>query len=115
MPKTIAAGVLESDEFGPQLRRLGRVHSVRMPVLRSGGALELLPEGYDEATKIFTLSSRVVIDETWTLDQGKSYLNDLYREFGFTDSRSLADPARMLLRSFSILAFSSAGIRSSDR
>jgi hypothetical protein len=90
MPKSTAQGVLAADQFFYQLRRLVRVHSVRMPVMTADGKPRLLPEGYDEATQIFTLKTALVIDETMTLEKAKLLLAEYYGEFGFTDARSLA-------------------------
>lgn len=90
MPKTTAQGVLASDHFYYQIRKLVRVNSVRMPVMTPDGKVRLLSEGYDEETQIFTLQSAVPIDEGYSLEKAKLFLADHYGEFGFTEGRSLA-------------------------
>lgn len=90
MPKTTAHAVLASDVFYYQIRQLVRVHSVRMPTKRADGRIQLLPEGYDAESKIFTLQSGIPINEAMTLEQVREVWRKYYGEFRFTDPRSLA-------------------------
>lgn len=91
-----ARATLASDQFIKQQRKLSRINTVRQPVIRADGKIELLPEGYDAGSEVFTMKSDVVIDETWTLDKARTFLIEMYKEFPFAEkaedgtSRSLA-------------------------
>jgi hypothetical protein len=95
MPEIVARGTLRSDEFRYGLRPLTRVNMVRMPVFRRDGRMQLLEEGYDEESGIFTLPSTAKIDEKMTLEAGRAVLEDYYAEFQWAD----LDPATKLSRS----------------
>lgn len=90
MPKTLAECCLAADDFLMQLRPLVRVNMVCAPWMSDDGVPILLPEGYHEASQIFTVKSGVKIDEEMTLERAKLVLNDYYGEFPFTDERSRA-------------------------
>ncbi|HVT74563.1 MAG TPA: hypothetical protein VHD61_15625 [Lacunisphaera sp.] len=90
MTRECATGTLAADKFVDQLRRISRVNQVRMPVLRDDGKIELLPEGYDEASETFTLKGPVKISEEMTPEQGAQLLRDYLAEFPFVDERSKA-------------------------
>lgn len=85
MPLTTARGVLASDRLRFQLRELSRVNSVRMPFWRRDGSIVLLPEGYDEESGIFTLSSSVTIDEAMTIEAAVKILHHYYGGFTWGD------------------------------
>jgi hypothetical protein len=89
MSKAQASVVLASAAFRYRLRKITRVGWVTAPVIRADGSLQLLPEGYDEETGIFTLPSPVTVKEI-ELAQAVSYLRDLLKDFPFHDERSLA-------------------------
>jgi hypothetical protein len=83
-------GILKSPQFVGQLRHVDRVNTVRLPTIRKHRKIELLPEGYDEATRTLTVCS-VVYDDTLPVDFGVKTLRDLFSEFEFADGdRSLA-------------------------
>lgn len=86
MPQTTAKAVLASDECFLRIRSLARVNIVRQPIMREDGKIELLPEGYDEPSEIFTLSSSVGIDESMTLEKAKSLIDSYYGEFPWSDT-----------------------------
>lgn len=90
MPLSMAKGVLAADSFYLQLRPIVRVNAVRMPLMRADGRVELLAEGYDAESGIFTLKSGVHVDEEMTLEKAKLVFKKYYGEFGFADPRSLA-------------------------
>lgn len=90
IPKVTAQCCLEADQFLSQLRPLVRVNAVRTPWMSPDAIPILLPEGYHEASEIYTLTSGVVIDEKMPLDAARRLLGEYYGEFGFTDERSLA-------------------------
>lgn len=85
MNKETAAACLESDFFVDQQRPLRRVNFVRMPIQRGSGCIELLPEGYDVESKIYTAPSNIKIDEEMKIDRARAIYNDLTREFPFGD------------------------------
>lgn len=80
-----ARGCLESDWFVDQQRPLRRVNMVRMPILRQNGKIELLPEGYDHESRIFTTPGAIKIDESMTMERARAVIDDLVREFPFGD------------------------------
>jgi hypothetical protein len=90
MPMSTSKGVLASDHFYYQIRPLVRVNSVRMPVIRADGKPELLPEGYDPESQIFTLHSSIPFDEKMPLEKARLFFREIYSDFGFTDDRSMA-------------------------
>lgn len=85
MPVTVSRGVLASDQFLEQLPPLERVNKVRAPVMRADGRIELLPEGYDAESRVYTLPSEIVIDEDMTPGAGVATLREYLREFPFGD------------------------------
>lgn len=88
MPKTTSECVLESEQFREHIRPLLRVHQVRMLVKRADGRIELLPEGYDAESEIFTIKSGIEIDEKMDLDRARGVFKAMYGEFPIEDDRS---------------------------
>jgi putative DNA primase/helicase len=84
MSNSDANGIMASSQFTERLRHLSRVNSCRLPILRDSGELELLPEGYDAASKILTTSS-VTYKEDLPLNVAVETINDLFSEFVFAD------------------------------
>jgi hypothetical protein len=89
MTADCARATIKSRMFRAGLRELERVNLVQMPTFRADGRLELLPEGYDEASKTFTMKSGILINAKLTAAEGQTMLRDYLKEFPFTDSRSL--------------------------
>jgi hypothetical protein len=85
-----ARGCLRADAFRAPLRKLQRVHQVRLPIIRSDGHIELLPKGYDAESGIFTMKDCLEYDPDWALDRARFFLNELLGEFPFADERSRA-------------------------
>ena len=85
-----ARGCMNSDAFRYPLRKLHRVNSVRLPVMRADGRIELLPRGYDRASQIFTMKDGLEYDLTWDMERARRFLDDLLGEFPFSDERSRA-------------------------
>ena len=81
-----ARAILKAPQFNNQLRRVGRVNQVRLPTIRRGGCIDLLPEGYDEATQTLTFSSAAYADDL-PFASGVKAIRDLFSEFKFSDSR----------------------------
>ena len=97
MPLTAARGCLKSDRFRANLRQLSRVNMVRQPLFRHG-RMELLPEGHDGDSGIYTVPSGVVIDEAIPLYKACAIIRDYYSEFTWAD----VDPATGLSRSMAV-------------
>jgi hypothetical protein len=92
-----ARGLLASPQFKAGLRQLSRVNRARLPILRADGRIELLPEGYDPASKTLTVSN-VTYPEDMPLTEALGVVNDLLSEFVFADSgRSKAVAVAMML------------------
>ena len=79
-----ARGVMASPQFKEKLRCLVRLNLCRLPILRADGSLELLPEGYDPASRTLTVSG-VTYPEDMSLNVAVETINDLFGEFCFTD------------------------------
>lgn len=85
-----ARGLMASEQFRSRLRPLNRVNTCGLPVLRSNGALALLPEGYDAETRTLTISE-VNYDHDMPFEDAVAVIRDLFGEFSFADDgRSLA-------------------------
>jgi hypothetical protein len=79
-----ARGIIASPQFSEGLRSLNRLNLSRLPVLRDDGTLELLPYGYDPASKTLTLTS-TTYSEDMPLAVAIETVNDLLSEFCFAD------------------------------
>jgi hypothetical protein len=77
-------GILKSPFFRKRLRHVTRINTVRLPVARKNGLIELLPEGYDEATQTLTTSD-VTYSEDLSFEDGLIVLQGLFSEFEFAD------------------------------
>ena len=96
----MAQTCLESDEFRRLQPRLLRVNTVRLPIKRADGSIDLLPDGYDSASCILTIAPKWDYDEEMTAEQAVHVLDDLDREFPFQDPRSKAVFRAALLSQF---------------
>ncbi len=94
MKKDHAAGCLESDQFLQHIRRLARVNTERMPVLRADGRLDLLKPGYDAETRTYTLPGALQINEDLPLSEAIAIYNNLVKEFPFGDYKEDTDANR---------------------
>ena len=83
--KEEAETVLESDQFIRQLPIIRAVNNVRLPVERASGRLELLPEGYDAQSMIFTASSGLEVEDPGPGDS-QSFLHAVLEEFCFLEN-----------------------------
>jgi hypothetical protein len=90
-PQTItveaAATILESDQFIQRQRELLRVATVRQPVRRKDGRIELLPYGYDFESQTYTQNSGIEFAQDMPLDEARTVLKNLLREFPFGDRK----------------------------
>jgi len=79
-----ARGILASPFFLECLRVLHHLNTVRLPVLRVDGRIELLPEGYDAETCTFTARTTTYAEDM-SFESAQAELRDLFGEFQFTD------------------------------
>jgi hypothetical protein len=85
-----ARGILASSQFRDELRPLKDLNTVRLPVFRADGSLQLLPEGYDVETATLTNVS-ASYPEDMPFTEAQAVIRDLFSEFRFTDrERSFA-------------------------
>jgi 5S rRNA maturation endonuclease (ribonuclease M5) len=82
-------GILASPQFMGALRVVRRVNHARLPILRTGGKIELLPIGYDVPSKTLTLPGVEYADDMPTAE-AVEIVNDLIGEVSFTDARGKA-------------------------
>jgi len=79
-----AQGVLSAPQFLDRLPKVERVTTARLPVMRDGGAIALLPEGYDRESLTLTIQ-QCEYDETMSLTEARKVIDDLLGEFPFAD------------------------------
>jgi hypothetical protein len=79
-----ARGIMASAQFTERLRTVNRLNVCRLPVLRDDGTLELLPYGYDSASRTLTVNS-TTYPEDMPLGIAVETINDLLGEFCFAD------------------------------
>jgi hypothetical protein len=82
-----AATILESDQFLARQRELLQVATVRQPVRRKDGRIELLPYGYDPESQTFTKNSGVEFAQDMPLEEARHILRELLKEFPFGDRK----------------------------
>ena len=83
-----AATILESDQFLARQRELMRVATVRQPVKRNDGRIELLDYGYDHEAQTFTQNSGVEYPLDMPLDEAQTILRNFTKEFPFGDRKA---------------------------
>ena len=86
MGKDLAAKILETDCFLEQLPVIERTVSVRLPVMRRDGSVELLEAGYDKELKIWC-DNEVVFDLDWSNQKACDEIEALCREFPWADNK----------------------------
>ena len=88
VPQTIsiadAESLLHCDQLINCLPFIRSVNNVRLPSLRAAGNIELLPEGYDPESQVFTLPGGPEVEDMG-FDTAKSFLRELFREFCFKE------------------------------
>ena len=62
-----ARAILKAPQFDDRLRRVGRVNTVRLPTIRRGGCIDLLPEGYERGHPNAGLRVRRLMPMTYPL------------------------------------------------
>lgn len=74
--KDLAGKILTSDQFRSAIRPLVDVNPVRLPVTRADGSVELLQQGYDDATGTWTHEG-LSYDEDLPVDEALGWISAL--------------------------------------
>lgn len=90
MKKDEASVVLSAEPFLSKLRKISAVASVRLPIRRAAGEIELLPLGYDYESAIYTNKQAVEYDTEMQLPVAKGWIQRYFGAFPFQDDRSRA-------------------------
>lgn len=90
LPIEAANTILANTHFRRALRPLQGMNHVPLPVIREGGALEVLPYGYDEETGIFTVDGGVQYDRTMDIEAAKGWMKRIFGWAPVSDERSFA-------------------------
>ena len=90
MQLTDAMDVLVQPDFRRGVRRIEAEENVRLPVIREDGNLELLPEGYDKQTGVYTVPGSLDFPLDWDVAQGKAWFRKWFGSMPFADERSEA-------------------------
>ena len=110
VPRDLSAGTLVSDFFKKHLRRLLKVNRVPLPIKRADGRIELLSQGYDDESGIYTLAPEGVKISDYTLDESKAVLDDLLKEFPFTDVDETGQSRSKSVQIAAMLSLFTAGL-----
>lgn len=90
MGKDVAAKLLETDEMLRELPRIQAVLSVRVPVIRNSGLVELCDVGWDRDAEIYCTND-VSYELDWTVEQAMQTIERYCAEFPFANKA----PGRM--------------------
>lgn len=85
-----AMDVLVQPAFRRGVRRIEAEENVRLPVVRKDGRLELLPDGYDAETGVYTVPGGLEYPLDWDVAEGKAWLRKWFGAMPFADERSEA-------------------------
>ena len=85
-----ARSCLASDIFRFQQQKIQKVNFSLQPVARADGRIELLEKGFDPEAQIFTMENAIELEDDWTLERAKLFIDDLLGEFPFANPRSKA-------------------------
>ena len=85
-----ATDLLVQPAFRRGVRRIEAEENVRLPVIRKSGALELLPDGFDEETGVYTVPGGLQYPTDWDVAQGKEWFRKWFGGMPFADERSEA-------------------------
>jgi hypothetical protein len=102
MSEECAKAVLDSPTFIDGLREVVRVNTVRLPIRRATGEIELLKPGYDPELKILTIET-VKYDEDLPADKALEVFQKLLKDTAFDPedrNRSEAVATAMILAPF---------------
>ncbi|MGD9419535.1 MAG: hypothetical protein Q7R22_011385 [Verrucomicrobiota bacterium JB025] len=95
-----AAVILSSQNFRRGVRGIKAVNHVRLPVIREDGALEKLPDGYDEETETFTVPGGIDYPSDISIEAAKVGFGRVDGDFPFADERGLAVQRAAMLAVF---------------
>jgi hypothetical protein len=95
-----AMDVLESSEFLKGVRRIESEETVRLPRISEKGALELMPEGYDEESGTYTVPGCLEFAQDWDVAEGKAWFEKWFGKMPYADARSKAVMVAGLLTLF---------------
>jgi len=102
IPLEITKAVLASDELRLKLPEIRQINQVRLPIFREDlderddekragfRKIDLLPAGYDAASRTFTIAQSKDFDEGLDSHKGFEWLRDLLKYFPFSDPSRLA-------------------------
>lgn len=86
-----ARGVLKADHFRVKLPKLVAVNLVKQPVKRRDGRVELLPQGYDAESMVYTMEGGIDYPEDMPVEEAVAFLRSLFGTFPWgDDGRSLS-------------------------
>jgi hypothetical protein len=89
LPLDTARLVMNSPQFLAEIREIEHLDSIPLPVRRASGKIEMLPAGYDGASRTFTLNPCDYAG--LACEDGAKFLRELLAEFCFTEpERSLS-------------------------
>jgi len=91
-----ARAILVSPNFLEKLPYLAALNFVRLPIRRDDGRIELLPEGYDYASGIFTILNGSSYDEKLPFHEAKAFIVELLSEVCFQPEDKTRGPAIVL-------------------
>lgn len=92
--------VLESPEFLRGVRRIEAEETVRLPVIRKDGKLDVLPEGFDDETGVYTVPGCLEFSHDWDVAEGKEWFEKWFGQMPYADDRSKAVMVAGLLTLF---------------
>lgn len=85
-----ASIILDNENFRRGVRKLDCVNHVRCPVIRADGSLALLPWGYDEEFRTYTIPGGIEYRTDLAWESAKARLRTEFGEFPLVDDRSWA-------------------------
>lgn len=88
--KSDAVDILVAPAFRRGVREIKHEAKVRLPVIRKNGDLELLDEGYDHETGVYTVPGAFDYDLDWDIAQAKEWFRKWFGSMPYADDRSLA-------------------------
>jgi hypothetical protein len=83
----LARAILESDQFLRRQREVERTATIRQPVKRADGKIELLPWGYDSESSTFTVKSGIDYPLDVPLAEAREIWRDILSEFPLNDRK----------------------------
>jgi hypothetical protein len=114
MTREVAQGVLESDAFCSQQRKLSRVAQAPMAVMRhsgpENGRIVLLHPGYDAESGVYTIDGPVKVEPDITLEAARRVLVELFKEFPFGDRKADGNSRGMAVTISAMLSLFGVGL-----